>query len=405
MSRSHRPVFGVIAALWLMVLASSSQVMVVAPILPRIATALDAPQSLMGTLITGYASALSVFALVIGPISDRIGRRKILLLGTGTMTVALGLHGLAQDFTTLLLCRIFAGAAGGLLTGSAISYVGDYFPYERRGWAAGWVMSGFAVGQILGVPAGAIAADHYGFRAPFLLFMGVMAVAFLLTAFRVPQPPIERDGSEEALGFGSALRGYLELLAQPAIRGAAFAYATMFFAVSNFVVYFPTWVETQRGLLPVHTASLFTVGGIASVLFGPRAGHLSDRFGRKPLIIVSCLGTALLFAGTTFGVRGLVTAYLAFFLAMTLLALRLSPFQALLTALAPAHRRGSLMSLVVAIGQVGGGLGGAVAGLVYADAGYLGCTLLAAAAIGLTGLIVAIKIPEPQRRAASTPAT
>ena len=64
-------------------------------------------------------------------------------------------------------------------------------------------------------------------------------------------------------------------------------------------------------------------------------------------------------------------------------------------ALAPAQTRGALMSLVVAVGQVGGGLGGAAAGPIYAAGGFLACTLVAAAALLLTGGIVAARIPEP----------
>ncbi|MEZ4765701.1 MAG: MFS transporter [Calditrichia bacterium] len=71
---------------------------------------------------------LGVFALVIGPISDKIGRRKIILLGTGAMSLALFLHYFAFDYFSMMTVRAVAGCAGGMLTGSTVSYVGDYFP-------------------------------------------------------------------------------------------------------------------------------------------------------------------------------------------------------------------------------------------------------------------------------------
>jgi predicted MFS family arabinose efflux permease len=388
----------ILLSLWLMVLASSSQVMIVAPILPRIGEALHIAPALRGTLVTGFAFSLSLLALVIGPISDRVGRRPVLLLGTGAMTAALALHPLAHDYASMMAMRVLTGAAAGILTGSAISYVGDYFPYDRRGWASGWVMSGFAVGQVLGVPAGTVLADRHGFSAAFLLFAVLMAASFLMVLLAVPQPAVARN--RERLTVGSALAAYLALLRQRQVLGASLAYATMFFAVSCFVIYMPTWAEQSLGMDAEAVALLFVVGGIASVAFGPRAGRLSDRLGRKPLIVLSCVGTAVLFASTTLAVRVPIALHVLYFVAMVLLAMRLSPFQALLTALVDERRRGTLMSLVVAIGQLGGGLGAAIAGPLYAEVGYLGCTLLAAASILVTGLLVLAWIPEPDRASA-----
>src|SRR5690606_34884162 len=128
---------------------------------------------------TAYAFMVGVFALIMGPVSDRIGRRRILLYGTLAMTVALALHAAATGYTSMLVIRAIAGAAGGVLSGSAVSYIGDYFPYERRGWANGWVMSGAATGQIVGIPLGTILSESIAFYAPFLLFSATMAVTFV----------------------------------------------------------------------------------------------------------------------------------------------------------------------------------------------------------------------------------
>ncbi|MEM9453753.1 MAG: MFS transporter [Myxococcota bacterium] len=395
-SSSPRRENAILFALWLMVFASAGQVMIVAPILPRIGEQLAIPPALHGTLITGFSLALSIFAVLIGPISDRFGRRPVLLAGTSAMTIALLLHPLAYDYTSMLTVRIVAGASAGLLTGSAISYVGDYFPYHRRGWASGWVMSGFAVGQVLGVPFGTVLADRFGFEAAFLLFAVVMAAAFVLILVVVPQPAVPRS---ERLSIGSALASYAALLRRGPVIGASLAYATMFFSIWAFTVYFPTWAEHSLGMDADGIALLFVVGGIGSVLASPRAGKLSDRFGRKPLIIASCIGTAVTMLLFTYVVHSPWAAYGFFFFTMVLIAMRLPPFQALLTALVDDRQRGSLMSLVVSIGNLGGGLGAAIAGFIYADSGFFGCTIVAAVSILVTALLAVTHIPEPAHTA------
>src|SRR5688572_25592633 len=129
----------VLFALWLMVFSSGTQVMLIAPIFPRVREQLGIPDGALGTLIAVDAVMLGIVALVAGPISDRIGRRRILLIGCGVLAAALALHALAFDYISLLIVRALAGAAGGILSGAAVAYVGDYFPYRRRGWANGWV--------------------------------------------------------------------------------------------------------------------------------------------------------------------------------------------------------------------------------------------------------------------------
>ncbi len=76
---------------------------------------MNIPPALQGTLITAYAFTVGLFALIMGPVSDRIGRRKILLYGSLAMTVALALHAVATGYTSMLVVRAAAGAAGGVL--------------------------------------------------------------------------------------------------------------------------------------------------------------------------------------------------------------------------------------------------------------------------------------------------
>jgi len=385
----------VVFTLWLLVFSSASQTMILSPILPMIGDELRISDSVLGTLVSAYSFMVGIFAILSGPVSDRIGRRRILLLGCGTMTVALSLHGFVDTYAAFLAVRVFAGCAGGMLSGAAVSYIGDYFPYARRGWATGWVMSGAAFGQIFGIPLGIVLAARWGFRSPFYIFAATMAATVVLLAMRVPQPTVKRRS--DPLSPKKAAADYLAMLRRPEVSWAALAYFMMFLGVSIFVIYLPTWLERDLAATGDEIALMFLAGGIANVLTGPQAGRLSDRIGRKGIILMACVGLSALMVLTVVVVRSMLAAYVFFFVVMVLVAMRISPFSALLTALVSDERRGSLMSLTVALGQIGFAVGGMVAGPLFARVGYASNTLLGAACVLLMGLIVWFRIPEPAK--------
>lgn len=384
----------VVFTLWLLVFSAASQTMILSPILPRIGDQLSIPDAVLGSLVSVYSVMVGIFAILAGPVSDKIGRRRILLMGCGTMTVALSLHGFVTGYYSFLAVRIFAGCAGGMLSGAAVSYIGDYFPYRRRGWATGWVMSGSAFGQIVGIPLGIFMAARWGFRSPFYLFAATMALTVALIAIAVPQPDVTRNRGP--LSVRKAAADYMEMLRRPEIAWAAAAFFMMFLGVSLYVIYLPTWLERQVGITGDQIALMFMIGGIANVLTGPQAGRLSDHIGRKGIILMACVGLSALMVLTVRTVTGPTSAYVFFFLLMVLVAMRISPFSAMLTALVSDNRRGSLMSLTVALGQVGFAFGGAIAGPLYADVGYRSNTLLAAGSVLVTGLIIWFFVPEPK---------
>ena len=376
----------VLAALWLLVFSVTTQSMILAPVLPRIAEQLGVPEARLGGLVTGYSLAVAGVAILAGPVSDKVGRRRMLLAGAAAMTVGLALHAVARDYPTLLLVRTLTGAGGGVLTGATAAYVGDYFPPERRGWANGWVLSGMAAGQIAGIPLGTVLAARWGFRLPFLAFAASMALSLLLVWRFVPQPPVQRYTGPLDVRYVSG--HYAALVVRPYVAAAVLAVAGNFLGAALYVLYLPAWLERARGVTPGEVALLFAAGGIATALAGPPAGRLSDRVGRKRIVIAASVGLAAGMLATPWLMRGLPAACALFFGVMVLVASRAGPLQALLTEIVPAGQRGSLMSLSMAMGQGGYGVGGALAGPVYGAYGYTGTAALAAlSALGVAVLV------------------
>ena len=381
----------IIGILWLLAFVAGSQVLIIAPILPQISDQLIVSESLLGTLIAAYAVAVGIFALITGPISDRIGRRRILLIGNMIMAVALVLHWVTWDFASLFAVRMFAGIAGGILNGASVAYVSDYFPTEKRGWANGWVASGGAAGLIAGVPIGTMMAEQYGFRWPFVAFGGILFGTFVLLLLYVPQPDVQLT---DELTIRSALHRYAVLLKKRECLAATVVFVVMFAGNSLYITYLPTWLVETRGIQGGAVGTMFFFGGVGTVIAAPYAGTLSDRLGRKPIIIAASVSLAIAIFGTPYLIRSTWIAYGLFFLVMGLFTARGTPFQTLLTEMVSSDRRGSFLNLSIGMGQIGSGIGGGLAGALYSGAGYEGTTTITAIAMLVTGLLVWVSLPE-----------
>ncbi|MEM9328076.1 MAG: MFS transporter [Bacteroidota bacterium] len=355
-------------SLWSVMFASSTQFFILTPLLPFVGRDLCIAEGVLGTLVGVYALALGVSALFAGFLSDRIGRRKILLFGSGFMAFALMCHGLAVDYYSLLVLRLLTGISGGVLTGSCIAYVRDYFPYEKRGWANGVVVTGGAFGQIGGIPAGILLADQFGFSSPFVVLGLVMAGSFFLINRFVPQP--FEVQTVRRVGLLGLLRGYQSILRFPFYRRAALGYVLMFFSVTMYLVYFPQWIEQAKGASAMDMAWLFLIGGGATLVGGPMAGRLADQVGRIPVTIATSLSLAGAMGISLFFRLDVLFASFVFFLVMLFLAGRSVSYQSEIADRTIERDRGKTMNLMIALGQIGMAVGSTSAGWVFTKWGY-----------------------------------
>jgi predicted MFS family arabinose efflux permease len=236
-------------------------------------------------------------------------------------------------------------------------------------------------------------AEQFGFRTPFLIFAASMLATFWLIFKRVPQPDVLLES--QRLSVRGAFSEYLALIKQKDIAVAAIVFAFLFFSMSLYITYLPAWLTEYRGAKPNSIAALFFAGGLASVLTGPFVGKLSDRIGRKPLILSSSIGLVFLMSGVTFVIQEYWLAFPVFFFSSILFAARMSPFQALLSALVPSRRRGALMSLTVSLGQIGFAAGAALAGIIYSRFGYRSSTFIGAGIVFFVAILIWRFLPEP----------
>src|SRR5438093_3297473 len=166
-----------------------SDTQLVAPLLPLIARDLGTTPGHAGIIVTTYSLAAAVFALFVGPLSDRIGRKKILISGLAVFTLTSFLTYHVSTFGALIILRALTGLSAGTLSTCSLSFAGDYYPYNQRGRAMGVLSMGYFVAFVVGVPAGALAAARLGWQWVFACLAIGSAVVFVIALAGLPQDP------------------------------------------------------------------------------------------------------------------------------------------------------------------------------------------------------------------------
>ncbi|WP_459938547.1 MFS transporter [Desulfonatronum parangueonense] len=373
----------VLLVLWVLLFVTWSQFMLIAPLLPRISIRLDVPEMHLGWLISGYGISMGVCTLLWGPISDRLGRRRLLTLAGMLLALVLFAHWWATSFTAMLVMRVLSGAIAGALTTGTLAAVGDYIPPSHRGWATGWIISGFAAGQIVGIPAGVFLSGFMDDRLPFVLLGLVMVGATWLTWRLLP-----RLDPAPSIAWATMILDYRRYLSSPRLLAACGVGVCLFGGMGLFIPFFPLWMERSLMFSSQDVAWVFSVGGVAVVISSVVLGRLSDRIGRQGLIIFGSLGVGMFMLVTPLLAYWPLGAYPLFALIMGCAAARGSAFRALQTELVPPSDLGRYLSLSAAFENMGYAAGGALSGWLYVAYGFSAV----AASAAVTGLVVLILV-------------
>jgi ACS family hexuronate transporter-like MFS transporter len=263
--------------------------------MPQIQPDLGLSNFQVGMIASGLSLSWAVAGLTVGPLSDRLGSRKPILLASTVMFCACSfLSGLAGGFVALLAARLLMGAAeGGVMPVSHAMIVSEVKP-ERRGL-------GMGVGQNLGssLLGSTVAplvlvwiATTWGWRTGFYLaaLPGLITAALIWWTLR--EPPKELATAEAA----PPIR-YREAIAH---RNVLLCAAIAVLLVSYLVVawsFLPLFLVNLKGYSGAEMGGVMAVLGVSSAISAFVLAGLSDRWGRKPVFLVSCLIGAILPVG------------------------------------------------------------------------------------------------------------
>jgi DHA1 family multidrug resistance protein-like MFS transporter len=249
----------------------------------------------------GFALAQFVLSPILGSLGDRIGRRPIILLALGGYAaVNIGFL-FAPDTGTLMVLRCLEGGVTAGLLPAAQATVGDIVPSNRRAQGVSIVMAGYGFGFILGPFIGGLLYDMWGFAAPFIASSSMGLIALVFAWLLVPETRIGVIKSKVEVNSNqhrqkTFLKEYLPrpLSTFVILILVSFVLTFMFAFISPVMVFYVyndlNFSATQFGLL-------VGVLGLAMVLGQIFLGGLSDKYGRKPIIISGLIISSVFYVG------------------------------------------------------------------------------------------------------------
>jgi MFS family permease len=296
-----------LAVLFLIVFIDLLGFGMVIPVLPLYAKTLGASEAWVGLLSSGYSAMQFVFAPVWGRLSDRVGRRPVLLLSIAMTAVAFALYGVAGTFGWLLVARLFAGIATANIA-IAQAYVADVTTPETRAKGMGLIGAAFGLGFVLGPAFGGL-LSRWSLAAPSFAAAALAAGNLVAAAFVLGEPRERRPAAH-----GAPARGLAALRAELARPGVLALIAVYFLSIAAFSAMENTYafLATERfGLPPQQVFYLFAyIGVLVVVVQGGLIGPLARRFGEKRLLVAGLLlqAGALAALPLASGLAGLLVA-------------------------------------------------------------------------------------------------
>lgn len=251
---------------------------VVIPILPFFAESYGASATVLGLLLSSYAVMQFLFAPVWGRVSDRWGRRPVMLVTIAGTSLALALLGLAGSLPFLFLARLLGGLFGANIS-VASAYITDVTEESERTKYMGLLGASFALGFILG-PAIGGALARYGYHVPILFAAGLAALNFVAACFQLREPERPSEESEEV-----ERASRLKVPTDPRVRRLCISYFIFVFGISQLETVFAFFMMDKFRWDAEHVAFILVFMGV--LMAGVQGGAirpLSRRFGERKLL-------------------------------------------------------------------------------------------------------------------------
>lgn len=327
---------------------------IVVPILPFYAQQYGANATVLGLLLMSYSAMQFLGASLWGRLSDRFGRKPVLVFTLGGSCAGLLVLGTADSLFFLFVGRILSGFFAANIS-VASAYAADVSTEENRSKAMGMIGAAFGVGFLLG-PALGGTLSHYGYHVPILVAAVMTALNMIYASLRLPEPPKHRP-VEEAIKTG--------VLSHRPVFKMCLIYFLFTLGVTQLESVFAFFMMDRFGYDAMHVAYILAMMALIMILIqGGLIRILTQKYGENLLLISGALILSLAF---------LLVPHAA---TVPLLLLPLGfasigrgigqpSLMSLVSKKSPPHMRGAVMGTFQASASLGRVAGPALAGFAY----------------------------------------
>ncbi len=316
----------------------------------------DSTTKLLSTFgVLAVSFAIRPFGgMVFGPLGDRLGRQRVLVLTITLMSLSTAAIGVLPTHATigvwapvlLVLCRLVQGFSTGGEYGGAATYMAEYAPDNKRGFYGSFLEFGTLIGLICGGLLATIMSasvsqatlNAWAWRVPFLAALPLGAIGLYLRA-RLEDSPcfdeLARRGETSKVPLRETMRYWRQILL---LIGFVLLLNVADYGV---LTYMPTYLNSVLKLSTLTSDLLPVVVMVGMLAVIAPTGALTDRVGRKPVLLTSCIGFIVLSVPMVMlmGVKSLVATAVGFAVLGLLLVILLACIASTLPALFPTHVR------------------------------------------------------------------
>ncbi len=289
--------------IFLIVLVDILGMTIILPLLPFYAERMGASATVVGLLVSSYAACQLVAGPILGQISDRTGRKPVLMVSQIGTLIGFLILARAQVLWVVFLSRIIDGITAGNLS-LAQAYIADVTRPSERSKSFAVIGIAFGIGFLIGPAISGFLAT-FGYSAPVYAAATLSLSSILCTLFLLPStPPVPESETEESdlgppLPAGKRLgifdlAGYLVYFSRPVLRKYLWLFFLFAFSFSSYVSGFALFAQRRFGFGPREVGFVFAwVGFLGIILQGGLIGRLVKRFGERKLVFSGFAGAAI----------------------------------------------------------------------------------------------------------------